>query len=263
MLSMRSRFVLSLMVFSAALLPATMRGQTAQAPEPPAGVAPAPMTQAPSTKVDVIFVNGQLTIKANKAPLFEVLHSACTKIGAELDAQTEPTEPISGTLGPGSPKDVLDQLLADAHVNYALGGTTEDPNVVAKVTIFPRSEEHVASNEASPEQTVQKPDNSASAARVRSASSQMMELIEAAKPELASGSVTLDQNLAEGSDGGKQADMAAIVQQIESYLKNAGQSASNTDAPQNQQTGSGNSDSSGVQSNVVNPTHRPMHRKHH
>jgi hypothetical protein len=246
--SMRSQFVYSLAV-SLILLSATIWGQTAHTPAPTAGVAPAAETQAPSAKVDITYVNGQLTIKANGEPLIEVLRAACKRIGAELDAQVQPTDPVFGTLGPGIAKEVLGSLLSDAHVNYALGGTATDPNALTNVAILPQTQDSSARTQVAQEQTAQAKDNSAVTAPVKSGAGQMLELIEAAKGELASGVILDNQNDgAESVGGATQVDLAALVQQIEAQLKATDSGTSNTGAPG---------------SNVVNPTHRPEHRKHH
>jgi hypothetical protein len=248
---------------SLALLSASMWGQTAQAPEPTAGVAPAAETRAPSAKVDVTYVNGQLTIKGNDAPLIDVLRATCKQIGAELDAQAEPTDPVSGTLGPGVAKEVLETLLSDAHVNYALGGTARDPSTVANVAIFPQTKDSGVGTQGAQEQTGRAPDNSAAAtAPVKSGGSQLLELFESAKTELASGAnLDVQSDDAESGSDAKQVNLTAVLQQIEAQVKAAEQSASSTS--QNQQRDSAPSDTAPPDSNLVHPTHRPMHRKHH
>ncbi len=261
--SMRSQFVFSLIAVILVLLPAMMWGQTAPTPGSAAEVVPVAKAQAPSAKLDVTYVNSQLTIKASKAPLIEVLRAACTQIGAELDAQVQPEDPVSGTLGPATAKDVLKALLSDAHVNYVLGATSTDPNAIANVTISRRTEDTSASSQVVPEQTDQAQDTSATNGPVKSGASQMMELIEAAKGELANGSVNLDQidNGAGSAGGGAQANLATVVQQIEQQMKSAEQTASDTS--QTQQTDSAPATDTNAQRDIVHPTHRPMHRKHH
>lgn len=256
MSSKRSRFIFSVITMSFALLSATMWGQTAQAPGATAGVAPAAKAQAPSAQADVAYANGQLTIKGNGAPLIDVLRAACKKIGAELDAQAQPTDPVSGTLGPGPAKDVLDTLLSDAHVNYVLGATAAEPNAITSIMISPQAQDSSPRSQVAQDQVEEAKDSLATAAPVRSATSQMMELLEAAKSELGNAADFQGADYGDGSQT-KQVDMATVLQQIEAQLKAA---QSGTAISQNQDPAT---DTNGPDSHTANPNGRPMHRKHH
>lgn len=256
-------FLFSSIALTLILLSATVRAQTAQAPDPTAGMAPAAKAQAPSAQVDVTYVNSQLTITADGAPLIEVLRAACKKIGAQLDAHAQPRDPVSATLGPGFAKDVLETLLSDAHVNYVLGAKADDPNAIANVTISPQAEDTSARSQATHEQTGEMQDNSTAAPPVKSGASQLLELFDSAKGELANGASLDFQSGGDGVGSGSgegHLDVATIMKQIEAQAK-ATESASSSS--QNQQADSATLENAGNQSNIVNPTHRPMHRKHH
>lgn len=250
----------SLFAISTVWLPATLWAQAPQATDSMSGAAPAVVAQATPDRVDVTYANQQLIIKGNGAPLIEVLRAACKLMDAELDALVQPRDPVFGTLGPGKPKQVLETLLADAHVNYVLGGSTTDPNLIASVTISRQTEDHQVNDQVGqpetgqvmPPDTSQPEDSAAGPISIHAVASQMMELIETAKAELAS-SATSDQGF----------DLAATLQQIEAQMKAAEQLAENT--PGNQQadsTAGAPSDTSEIHS-PVHRTHRLTHRANH
>lgn len=101
---------------------------------------PAPaVTEVTEGQAIVTYESEQLTIKAQNAPLIEVLRAVCTQIGAELDAQSEPNEPILGVFGPGRAHDVLAAMMGRSHFNLAMAGSPDDPNALVRIVILPTS----------------------------------------------------------------------------------------------------------------------------
>ena len=197
MLSMRSQFVLGLIVMAFLYHPAEgwaqdsqVQGQGAVASATP--TLSAELAQVPAGKSEVTYVNGQLTIKAHNAPLIEVVRTVCSRIGAELDAKSEPREAVLGSLGPGPAKEVLASLLNDSHVNYAMGGAPDDPNALMSVMIFSESKDsggrkQVAEQSAPQDESNQPQESSTPPVSVRVAVSQAMELLDTARAELTNG----------------------------------------------------------------------------
>jgi len=274
MLSVRSQFVLILIVMVFLCLPAEGWGRVSpvqgQAGVGPAGpTLPAELAQVPPGKSDVSYVNGQLTIRAHNAPLIEVVRTVCNRIGAELDAKSEPRESVVGTMGPGPAKEVLASLLNDSHVNYAMGAAPDDPNTLVSVMIFSESKDstvrkRVAVQTPGQEEPNQPQDGSpAPPVSVREAASQTMELLDAARSELANGGLALDTQgdsedvtAADSTGGGKKIDMNAFLQQIETELKAAAADPNSSQAQQQSDPAPAGS-APGLQAG------RPMHRKHH
>jgi hypothetical protein len=192
-------------------------------------------SQIPQGQAAVTYENGQLTIKAKNAPLSEVLRAVCKQIGAGLDAQTDAREPVLGVLGPGPAREVLTSLLSDAHLNYVIKRAADDPNVIAGITIFPQPKDNPAKRQVAEQEAAQPEGDSATPAPVslKESMNQMLELLQAARSELASAasSDTQDGNednrgVDPGGDG--QVDMAAFLQQIEQQLKAVGNPSGET-----------------------------------
>jgi hypothetical protein len=119
-------------------------GQAPPAKEPAtaqlAAQVPAPaVTEVAEGQAIVTYESEQLMIKAQNAPLIEVLRAVCTQIGAELDAQSEPDEPILGAFGPGRAHDVLAAMMGRSHFNLAMAGSPGDPNALVRIVILPNS----------------------------------------------------------------------------------------------------------------------------
>lgn len=274
MLSVRSQFVLILIAKVFLCFPAEgwgrvspVQGQAGVGPAVP--TLPAELAQVPQGKSDVTYVNGQLTIRAHNAPLIEVVRTVCNRIGAELDAKSEPRESVVGIMGPGPAKEVLASLLSDSHVNYAMGGAPDDPNTLVSVMIFSESKDssvrkQVAEKTAGQDEPNQPQDGSpAPPVSVREAMSQTMELLDAARSELVNGELALDTQGDSGdvtgagsTGGGEKIDMSAFLQQIETQLKAA--AAADPNSSQVQQA-----DPARAGPAPVLPAGRPMHRKHH
>jgi hypothetical protein len=260
MLARHSQFVLVLLVMAFLCLPAQGWGQNSQGQEAAASATsalPAELAQIPAGTSDVTYLNGQLTIKAHNAPLMEVVRMVCSQIGAELDAKSEPRGSVVGIMGPGSAKEVLTSLLNDSHVNYALGGTADDPNVLASVIIFSENRDssvrkQVAEQPAGQAESGQPKETAAPPVTVRAAVTQTMALLDAARSDFANG---VDAGEVTGA-GGEKIDVGAFLQQIETQLKAV---AADPNSAQPQQP----TDPASAGPAPVLPAGRPMHRKHH
>jgi hypothetical protein len=228
-MSMHSRIAWVLTVAGVLWLPAGSWAQERTVQEQATTSAPVELAQIAPGQVVVTYLNGQLTIMAQNAPLGQVLRAACQQIGAELDAQAEARDPVLGVIGPGPAKEVLVSLLSDAHVNYVIKRAAEDPNVIAGIAVFPQPKDTSTRHPLAQELAGQPEGDSAGTAPVteKVSVSQMVELLEAARTELASGGAFDTQGGNENDGGvdpasGAQVDMAAVLQLMEEQLKAAG-----------------------------------------
>jgi hypothetical protein len=94
---------------------------------------------APVNGVSVDFANGMLSIHANNASLSEVLFQIQKKTGAEIaiPAGTE-QERVAADFGPGTPSEVLSQLLNGSGLNFVVVGSESDPNALRSVLLSPK-----------------------------------------------------------------------------------------------------------------------------
>jgi hypothetical protein len=102
-------------------------------------VMPGARRSAPVNGVSVEFANGMLSIHANNASLSEVLFQIQKKTGAEIaiPAGTE-QERVAADFGPGTPSDVLSQLLNGSGLNFVVVGSESDPNALRSVLLSPK-----------------------------------------------------------------------------------------------------------------------------
>ncbi len=91
---------------------------------------------APVNGVSVDFANGMLTIHANNATLSEVLFQIQKKTGAEIaiPAGTE-QDRVAEDFGPGTPSEVIGQLLNGSGLNFVIVGSETDPNQLRSVLL--------------------------------------------------------------------------------------------------------------------------------
>jgi hypothetical protein len=223
MLSIRSQFVLFLVVMALLCLPAQGWGQDSQGQgqaDVKAAIPslPADLAQVPASESDVTYANGQLTVKANNAPLIKVVRAVCAQVGAELDAPSEPDDPVLGVFGPGPSREVLTAMMAGSHFNLAMAGSPDDPNAILRIVILPKSadsadnmndgaeappaQDSVAENRATEQQDGQAAEepiaSRPSASDVQSRISQVREAFAQVQGELSQveGAINLDMNTA-------------------------------------------------------------------
>jgi hypothetical protein len=143
MLSERFRFPFVLGVGVALLaLAAAARAQSGPARGKAAATTPAHLADEQAGQVVVTYLNDELTIKARNVPLIDVLNAVGRQTGAQLDiSSVDGHEPIVANLGPGPAREVLASLLNSRGLNYAMGGSADDPKALGQVFILPRSYE--------------------------------------------------------------------------------------------------------------------------
>ena len=86
--------------------------------------------------VTVIFDRGLLTIHANNATLSEVLLQIQKQTGAEIaiPSGTE-QERVASDFGPGTPSEVMEQLLNGTDLNFVVVGSPSSPNQLRSVVL--------------------------------------------------------------------------------------------------------------------------------
>lgn len=109
-----------------------------QPPPAPAPEVPLTLQQMPATPPDVSYANGQLTIVAQNSTLGDVLRAVRDRTGANLEVPGNATERVVSHIGPGSPKDVLAQLLDGSHFNYVILGSPTDSAKLERVILSPK-----------------------------------------------------------------------------------------------------------------------------
>lgn len=97
----------------------------------------------PPAPPQVTYSNGLLTIVANNSTLSDILHAVSARTGASVDAPPQlGAERVAARIGPGTPREVLSDLLNGPGVDYILLGSDGDPNGVRSIILSP--------NQASP-----------------------------------------------------------------------------------------------------------------
>jgi len=95
----------------------------------------------PAAKVEVEFLSGKLTIRANKATLAEVLYEVQRKTGADIPIPSAAQrEQVSGIFGPASAREALASLLNGSGFNFILVASDHDPSQLRSVVLTPRGD---------------------------------------------------------------------------------------------------------------------------
>ena len=95
----------------------------------------------------VTYRNGQLTIDVRNAPLADVLKSVAEKTGATIEIPPGTgLEHIVEHAGPGSPNDVLAQLLNGSHFNFIFVNSQQNPQELAQVLLSVQGSDTEATN---------------------------------------------------------------------------------------------------------------------
>jgi hypothetical protein len=120
----------------------TARIQPAVLPQSPARVAtmlPAALPAKPASLVEVEFQNGELTIRAEKATLAEVLYAVHRRTGADIPVPAgAEQEQVAASFGPGPAREVLAALLNGSRFNFIIVGSDRDATQVKSVVLTPR-----------------------------------------------------------------------------------------------------------------------------
>jgi hypothetical protein len=123
---------------------AASKPSPAPQPQPP----PVPLTpeQMPPVPPQVTYRNGLLTIVATNSTLADILQAVSARTGASVDAPAHLTgERVAARLGPGTPRDVLSDLLRGPRFDYILVGSDGDPNAVRNIILTPNQSSPSAS----------------------------------------------------------------------------------------------------------------------
>jgi hypothetical protein len=103
---------------------------------PPPPNRPYEMSPVPS---QVTFEGGQLTISAPNSTLADILGQVRTRTGTKIEFPSSAAqERVAVQLGPGTPRDVLSQLLHGSPFDYILLGSEQDPNAVTQIVLTRR-----------------------------------------------------------------------------------------------------------------------------
>jgi len=93
-------------------------------------------TRSSQKKLHVEFQNGLLGIDAENATFLETLKAVSVRTGAEVQFPVGALrEPIFVHLGPGKPRDVLNQLLKGCPFNYIVLSSDSQPDEITRVIL--------------------------------------------------------------------------------------------------------------------------------
>ncbi len=118
--------------------------QPPQLPPPlPSGPTGRPVPQVPLDSVrpiapQVSYQNGLLTIVSPNSTLGEILKAVKKLTGADIDIPDAP-ERVVMRLGPGTPREVVAELLNGSRFNYVLLGSPDDANLLTRVVLVAKS----------------------------------------------------------------------------------------------------------------------------
>lgn len=106
----------------------------------PPGQADAP-PDPPKPSLDVEFVNGLLTIKADRVTLSEILRAVQQRTGAEISiAPGAEQEKVVSDFGPAPAQEVLAHLLNGSKFNFLILNASADPQKLDRVILTPRTD---------------------------------------------------------------------------------------------------------------------------
>src|SRR5215469_8582561 len=126
--------------------PSAKKKQDAQKTDPPgipaytpSPLQPLPLDQLPAVAPKVTYEDGQLSIVEHNCTLADVLHAVKKQLGADLDVPPNATERVVADLGPGTPRQVITDLLNGTHFNYVIVGSATDPTAVESLALTPKT----------------------------------------------------------------------------------------------------------------------------
>jgi hypothetical protein len=242
MFPMRSRFVfvaaVAGLLWVSPLTAAQDSRISGQAAATTASASAAALAELPTGQAIVEYQNAAVTVKAQRAPLIDVLREVCTQIGAELDAPPEANEPVVGIFGPGPAREVLTSLLDSSRYELATAGSAEDANAIVRVVVFSKTKDSTEQGNKDPdaptstgEPTAQPHVDSMNTGEKASAQ-EMMELLSEAKSNFVDNEAEAGDPNAEVQKG----QAVEIFKALEALLKTAAAvEASNSNSPQSKQ----------------------------
>jgi hypothetical protein len=202
-------------------------GQESQRRSSSASVAPAEvppgLAELPIGQAWVNYESGDLTIRSHGAPLIKVLRTVCTRIGAELDAAAVADEVVLGVVGPASPRDVLASMLEGSPYELATAGSAENPDAIARVLVFPKSNDSKAQQNKDPIAHAPESPDTASAA-LQPANPPQMDAAASdiePKPDMKEMLAIVSQARAEAGqmEGVDRGDVDRLLQEVEKHIK--------------------------------------------
>ena len=112
-------------------------------PDLPSGPTGRPVPQVPLDSMrpiapQVSYENGQLTIVSPNSTLGDILRAVKKLTNADIDIPEAP-ERVVMRLGPGTPREVVAELLNGSRFNYVLLGSPDDPSLLTKVVLVAKS----------------------------------------------------------------------------------------------------------------------------
>ena len=103
-------------------------------PQPP----PTP-EQLPAVAPRVSMDDGLLTISAENSTLGDILSAVRKQTGASVDVPSSFSgERVATRLGPGNPRDVIQQLFAGSKFDYIIVGSPQDPTAIQRIIVSAR-----------------------------------------------------------------------------------------------------------------------------
>jgi AMIN domain-containing protein len=104
-----------------------------------------PQAAGPPPKFQVNYLNGRLSIWADKANLAEVLFEVHRKTGADIPIPAgAQQDQVVASIGPASPRDALAALLNGSRFNFIMVGSDNDPSKLKSVILTLRGQEGVS-----------------------------------------------------------------------------------------------------------------------
>ena len=100
------------------------------------GSAPS-MLQQPAQDAQIVFANGNLSIRADNSSLAAILHQVASNSGMKIEGLGS-DERVFGNFGPGAPRDVLADLLVGTAYNQVLLGDLSN-GAPRELILTPRS----------------------------------------------------------------------------------------------------------------------------
>jgi hypothetical protein len=95
----------------------------------------------PKSPLEVDFVNGLLTIQADKVTLAEILRAVQERTGAQISiAPGADQEKVVSSLGPAPAQEVLARLLNGSKFNFLILNAASDSKKLDRVILSPRTE---------------------------------------------------------------------------------------------------------------------------
>jgi hypothetical protein len=122
-------------------------------PSGPQGPVPqVPLDSIPAVAPQVIYESGQLTILAPNSTLADILRAVRKQTSADIDIPAGANERVVTSLGPGSAREVVAELLNGSRFNYVLLGSPSDASRLTRVVLVAKTGPDVAGQPAQPQE---------------------------------------------------------------------------------------------------------------